>query len=161
MPVTRLTPLLLLLLLAGCDQLGALLELPDPQKEAATIEAEGKAIGGACRHSGRALEDCYAMNPKAQKAAVFSGWREMNDYMMQNNMQTVPSRLGQSPQTPPHLLAVGRRRRRHGRLKSSRKRHVHAPTPCRSVKERQRAGTLPSVGRGLSSAATQHCGSPT
>lgn len=101
MPATRLTPLLLLLLLAGCDQLGALLELPDPQKEAATLEAEGKAIGGACRHSGRALEDCYAMNPKAQKAAVFSGWREMNDYMMQNNMQTVPSRMGQPPQPPP------------------------------------------------------------
>lgn len=98
MPAIRLSPLLLLLLLAGCEQVGALLELPDPQKEAATIEAEGKAIGGACRHSGRALEDCYLMNPKAQKAAVFSGWREMNDYMMQNNMQTVPSRLGQSPE---------------------------------------------------------------
>ena len=96
---TRLTPLLLLLLLAGCDQLGALLELPDPRKEAATIEAEGEAIGGACRHSGRALEDCYAMNPKAQKAAVFSGWREMNDYMMQNNMQSVPPRLSQVPET--------------------------------------------------------------
>lgn len=101
MPPTRLTPLLLLLLLAGCDQLGALLELPDPQKETAAVEAEGKAIGGACRHSGRALEDCYALNPKAQKAAVFSGWREMNDYMMQNNMQTVPSELSRSPQTAP------------------------------------------------------------
>lgn len=101
MPATRLTPLLLLLLLAGCDQLGALLELPDPQKEAATVEAEGQAIGGACRHSGRALEDCYAMNPKAQKAAVFSGWREMNDYMMQNNMQSVPPRLSQVPETAP------------------------------------------------------------
>jgi hypothetical protein len=88
-------------MLAGCDQLGALLELPDPQKEAAAIEAEGKAIGGACRHSGRALEDCYAMNPKAQKAAVFSGWREMNDYMMQNNMQSVPPRLSQLPETTP------------------------------------------------------------
>ncbi|WP_332674031.1 hypothetical protein [Aromatoleum sp.] len=99
MPATRLTPLLLLLLLAGCDQLGALLELPDPQREAATMEAEGKAIGGACRHSGRALEDCYLLNAKAQKAAVFSGWREMNDYMMQNNMQTVPSGLSQSAQT--------------------------------------------------------------
>ncbi len=109
MPATRLTPLLLLLLLAGCDQLGALLELPDPQKEAAAIEAEGKAIGGACRHSGRALEDCYAMNPKAQKAAVFSGWREMNDYMMQSNMQSVPSRLSQVPEhtpAPPQPVSI-------------------------------------------------------
>jgi len=91
----RLTPLLLLLLLAGCEQVNTLLELPDPQKEAAAAEAEGKAVGGACRHSGRSLEDCYVLNPKTQKAAVFAGWREMNDYMMQNNMQTVPSQLRQ------------------------------------------------------------------
>ena len=63
-------------------------------------EAEGKAIGGACRHAGRALEDCYAMNRKADKAAVFAGWREMNDYMRENKVDTV------SPQVvPPSGLA--------------------------------------------------------
>ena len=41
-------------LLAGCEQLG----IEDPAKVAEAREAEGKAIGGACRHSGRALEDC-------------------------------------------------------------------------------------------------------
>ena len=28
--------------------------------DAALLKAEGKAIGGACRHAGRAIEDCYA-----------------------------------------------------------------------------------------------------
>ena len=103
----RLTPLLLLFSLAGCDQVAALLELPDPGKEAAAAEAEGKAIGSACRHTGRALEDCYALNAKAQKAAIFAGWREMNDYMMQNNMQTVPSQLGQPPERPVSAASEG------------------------------------------------------
>ena len=39
----------LLVLLAGCEMLG----IPDPAKEAAAKEAEGKAIGSACRQSAR------------------------------------------------------------------------------------------------------------
>lgn len=73
------------LLLGGCDQLG----LETPGQAAAAKEAEGRAIGSACRHSGRALEDCYTLNPKAQKAAIFSGWRDMDAYMRENNLQTV------------------------------------------------------------------------
>ncbi len=72
-------------LLLGCDQLG----LETPAQAAAAKEAEGRAIGGACRHSGRALEDCYTLNPKAQKAAVFTGWRDMDAYMRENNIEIV------------------------------------------------------------------------
>ncbi|MFN6961410.1 MAG: hypothetical protein ACK4N6_04140 [Rhodocyclaceae bacterium] len=75
------------LLLAGCEQLG----IPDPAKVEAAREAEGKAIGGACRHSGRALEDCYRLNPKASKAAIYAGWRDMDAYMRENNIEIVPS----------------------------------------------------------------------
>lgn len=74
-----------LLLLSGCEKLG----IEDPAKIAERIEAEGKAIGGACRHAGRAIEDCYELNPRASKAAVFNGWREMNDYMVQNKMDVL------------------------------------------------------------------------
>lgn len=81
----------LLVTLAGCDMLG----VESASSMAARREAEGKAIGGACRHAGRALEDCYAMNRKADKAAVFAGWREMNDYMRENKVDTV------SPQVAP------------------------------------------------------------
>ncbi len=82
-------------LIAGCDQLMDRLNIPNPVK----IEAEGKAIGSACRHAGRGLEDCYRLNPQASKPAVFEGWREMNEYMLKNNMDAVP------PQIPPALPA--------------------------------------------------------
>jgi hypothetical protein len=68
---------------SGCDKLG----FDDPAKAAAAREAEGKAIGSGCRQSGRAIEDCYDMNPKAQKAAMFAGWREMDGYMRDNKME--------------------------------------------------------------------------
>ena len=73
------------LLLGGCDKLG----IEDPAKIAERIEAEGKAVGSGCRHAGRAIEDCYELNPRASKAAVFTGWREMNDYMVQNKMEVL------------------------------------------------------------------------
>jgi hypothetical protein len=83
------------LLLAACEQLG----FPDPAKVEAAREAEGKAIGGACRHSGRALEDCYRLNPKASKAAIYAGWRDMDAYMRENNIAIVPS--GSTAARPP------------------------------------------------------------
>lgn len=77
--------LLILALLSGCERLG----IEDPVKQAERLEAEGKAIGSACRHAGRALEDCFTLNPTADKAAIFTGWREMNDYMTQNKIESV------------------------------------------------------------------------
>lgn len=76
--------------LAGCDQLG----IESASVLAARREAEGKAIGGACRHAGRAIEDCYALNKKADKGAIFAGWREMNDYMRENKIDSVEPQLG-------------------------------------------------------------------
>lgn len=107
LPMSLRTLLILLLsmpLLASCDMLYDVLDIPDPQARAAAAEAEGRAIGGGCRHSGRSLEDCYAMNPQVSKAAVFTGWREMNDYMIANNLPEVPSQIvppgTRSPQAP-------------------------------------------------------------
>jgi hypothetical protein len=77
--------------LGGCDMLG----IESASAIAARKEAEGKAVGGACRHAGRAIEDCYALNKRADKAAVFAGWREMNDYMRENKIESVvPSAAG-------------------------------------------------------------------
>jgi hypothetical protein len=75
--------------MAGCELLG----IDSPEKVAASKEAEGKAIGSACRHAVRAIEDCYALNPKAQKAAVFAGWREMDEYMRENKLEGVAPTL--------------------------------------------------------------------
>jgi len=81
-------------LLAGCDMLG----IDSPEKVAAAREAEGKAVGAACRHAGRAIEDCYTLNKRADKAAIFAGWRDMNDYMRENKIEAVaPVLVAQSP----------------------------------------------------------------
>ena len=86
-------------LLAGCDMLGGALGIESPEKVAAAREADGKAIGGACRHAGRAIEDCYALNKKADKASVFTGWRDMNDYMRENKIEAVTPTLVVPPAT--------------------------------------------------------------
>jgi hypothetical protein len=80
-------------LLAGCDVVVGALGIESPEKVAAVREADGKAIGGACRHAGRAIEDCYALNRKADKASVFAGWRDMNDYMRENKIEPVPPQV--------------------------------------------------------------------
>ena len=90
---TRIAPALLLLaLLAGCEMLG----LDSPEKLAAVKEGESKAVGSACRHANRAIEDCYGLNPKAQKAAVFAGWREMDEYMRENKLEAVAPTLARA-----------------------------------------------------------------
>ncbi len=76
-------------LASGCDMLG----IDTPAKQQAAAEAEGKAVGSACRHAGRAIEDCFILNPKANKAAVFAGWKEMNDYMAKNKIEVVQPQL--------------------------------------------------------------------
>lgn len=80
-------------LLAGCEQLG----IESPEKVAAAREADGKAIGAACRHAGRAIEDCYALNRKSERAAIFEGWRDMNDYMRENKIEAVVPQLVAQP----------------------------------------------------------------
>lgn len=91
--VPRLLPWLLLgilPLMAGCDLLG----IEPASAIAERREADGKAVGAACRHAGRALEDCFALNRKADKAAVFAGWKEMSDYMRENKVPEIPPQVG-------------------------------------------------------------------
>lgn len=90
--------LIALTLLAGCERLYERAGLTDPAK----LEAESKAIGGACRHAGRGLEDCFALNPTASKSAIYEGWKEMNEYMIKHGMQAVPPQI-----TPKALQARG------------------------------------------------------
>ncbi len=81
------------LVLAGCDMLG----LETAPQIAERKNAEGRAIGSACRHAVRSIEDCYSSNPKAPKAAIFEGWRTMDEYMRENNIEGMPY----SRQAPP------------------------------------------------------------
>jgi hypothetical protein len=87
----------LLATLAGCDQLG----IESATVTAARVEADGKAVGAACRHGGRAIEDCFSLNRKIDKAAIYAGWREMDDYMRENKIEPVPPTLAQpAPRKP-------------------------------------------------------------
>ncbi len=72
--------------LAGCDQLG----IESATAIAAKREADGKAVGAGCRHAARSIEQCYLANKRADRAAVFAGWREMEDYMRENKIEAVP-----------------------------------------------------------------------
>jgi len=100
-----LLALLLLLPLAGCDLVNEKLGIEDPNKREARVDAEGRAVGSACRQSGRAIEDCYAIYSWLPKSSVYTGWRDMDAYMRENNLETVEPQL--PPPEPP-----GRKRRR-------------------------------------------------
>lgn len=86
---------LAVLALSGCDQVAGKLGLENPAAKEARTDAEGKAVGSACRHSGRAIEDCYAIYSWLPKASVYTGWREMDEYMRENKLETI------EPQLPP------------------------------------------------------------
>lgn len=88
--------LLAALALAGCDQLG----IESPATTKARVEADGKAVGGACRHAGRAIEDCYTLNKKSDRAAIYAGWREMNEYMAENKLEAVVPVIPPEPPKP-------------------------------------------------------------
>ncbi len=94
--LARLLAFSAIALLTGCEQLG----IETPESVAAAREADGRAIGGACRHAGRAIEDCYVLYKKAERSAVFAGWRDMNDYMRENKIETVPPTLSGKPAGP-------------------------------------------------------------
>ncbi len=103
-PTAFLLALLALLsLLGGCQLMGG----EAAQAVAARKEAEGRAIGGACRHAGRAIEDCFALNKRADKAALFAGWREMNDYMRENKIEVVLPQGGVVAEATPENPAEG------------------------------------------------------
>ena len=85
----RLLPILAItLLIAGCDMLGL---GPDPR--IVQREADGKAIGGACRYALRGIEDCYRLNERSPKTAIFQGWKEMDQYMRENKIEGTPSTI--------------------------------------------------------------------
>lgn len=101
---TFLIAAVVLISLAGCDMIQQQMGIEDPIAKAARTDAEGKAVGGACRQSGRAIEDCYSIYSWLPKAAIYEGWRDMDAYMRDNKLETVV------PQLPP-VAAPGTKRK--------------------------------------------------
>ncbi len=93
----RILALSTLLLLGGCvDQINKLLEDP----KAVQREADARAIGAACRFGVRSIEDCYALNEKASKSAIFAGWKDMDQYMRDNKVEGIPAKIDKLPAAP-------------------------------------------------------------
>jgi len=105
----RLLITLLALLLSACDLLGL---GPDPR--IAQREAEAKAIGAACRHGLRSIEDCYALNKGINKASIYAGWLEMDGYMRDNKIEGLrsevmpPAPVAPSAEATPETAAKGK-----------------------------------------------------
>jgi hypothetical protein len=93
--IKRIFLVLAVFSLTACDQIGQKLGLEDPVKKEARAEQEAKAVGSACRQSGRAIEDCYSIYGWLPKAGIYAGWREMDEYMRENKLETI------APQLPP------------------------------------------------------------
>lgn len=78
--------------LSACDYISSFTKPKQTPEEA---KAEGIALGAGCRQAGQSLEDCYQRNPEALKAGIFSGWKDMHEYMAAKGIQTV------TPPAPP------------------------------------------------------------
>lgn len=105
--IHRLLRAMLLLLLwfnlAACDQIQQKMGIEDSAAKEARAEADGKAVGGACRHSGRAIEDCYSIYTWLPKSAVYAGWRDMDGYMRENKIETIEPLLPPAPAPAPEI----------------------------------------------------------
>ena len=101
LPARQIAMALVIIGLSGCDQIMGQLGIDDPVKKAANQESEGKAVGGACRHSGRAIEDCYSVYTWLPKDSIFTGWREMDAYMRENSIESITPQLPPPPPPPP------------------------------------------------------------
>ena len=84
--------------LAGCDNA---LQKVGLQTTSAQMEADSRAVGGACRQSGRAIEDCYSVYSWLVKSYIYAGWRDMDIYMRENNLETVSAQLPPIAPPPP------------------------------------------------------------
>lgn len=105
--ISRLFLAFVLFSLAGCDQIAQKMGLEDPAKKEARLEPEAKAVGSACRHSGRAIEDCYSIYTWLPKAGIFAGWKEMDAYMRENEIETIAPQL-----PPPEPPATGKKKKK-------------------------------------------------
>ncbi|MDN0084786.1 hypothetical protein QU487_18845 [Crenobacter sp. SG2305] len=70
----------LVVALGGCNWIGSMTGLS---------AGSNKALGAACRQTGRSLEECFMRNEDADKAQLYAGWREMNEYMAKNRLATM------------------------------------------------------------------------
>lgn len=88
--------------LTGCEKMlewGEHLGFEPAEQKAERLFSEGKAVGNACRHAGRAIEDCYTIYNWLPRAGIFEGWLAMDKYMREHSIKPVVPSLP-PPQAP-------------------------------------------------------------
>ncbi|BBF84457.1 hypothetical protein DLM_0810 [Aquitalea magnusonii] len=127
----------LLAVLAGCNWVNNVSGL---SKEA------HKALGAACRQTGRSLEECFRRNPDADTAAIYAGWREMNEYMAKNKLETMEpptdSAAGHADSSSPKAAASTPAEGKSSRTESN---DATAPPPLTSEEADKAAKSDPQV----------------
>ncbi|MBP8813744.1 MAG: hypothetical protein KBE25_05700 [Laribacter sp.] len=78
-------------LLAGCNWIGNVTGLNSEANQ---------AIGAGCRQTGRSLEECYIRHPDADRAQIFAGWKQMNEYMSKHELPTMNPPVDPAPPKP-------------------------------------------------------------
>ncbi len=85
-----------LFFLTGCEKMlafGEQLGFEPAEQKNARLAEEGKAVGNACRHAGRAIEDCYTIYSWLPRAGIFEGWLAMDQYMREHSIKPVEPTL--------------------------------------------------------------------
>ncbi|MDP2880993.1 MAG: hypothetical protein Q8N89_05375 [Azonexus sp.] len=124
--IKRIFLILAILGLSACEQVNQKLGLEDTVKKEAKAEQEAKAVGSACRQSGRAIEDCYAIYSWLPKAGIYTGWREMDEYMRENKLETIV------PQLPPPEGPGSKKRKKAAEAASESETKAEAKTESKS-----------------------------
>ncbi|MFZ2971310.1 MAG: hypothetical protein WA049_01615 [Ferribacterium limneticum] len=124
--IKRIFLILAILGLSACEQVNQKLGLEDPAKKEAKTEQEAKAVGSACRQSGRAIEDCYSIYSWLPKAGIYTGWREMDEYMRENKLETIV------PQLPPPEGPGSKKRKKAAEAASESEPKAEAKTESKS-----------------------------
>lgn len=139
-------------LLTACDQVNQRLGVEDPAKKEARQDGEGRAVGSACRQSGRAIEDCYAIYYWLPKASIFGGWREMNDYMLANKLEVVQPRY-EPPGSPEEM-----RRKRKAASEEAEPAPAPGATTADTASKTAEAGAAPAKADAKSAAGARPTG---
>ena len=87
-----LAMLALCMTLSACDYFQKPVTIQTPEE----AKAEGVALGAGCRQVGHSLENCYERNPNSLKEGIFTGWKDMNEYMAAKDLPTLESSSSKS-----------------------------------------------------------------
>jgi hypothetical protein len=140
-----LSPVLLLVLsISGCDQISSRLGIESATQKTARLGEEGKAVGGACRQSGRAIEDCYSIYAWLPMESIYAGWREMDMYMRENNLST----------TTPLLPPVQDPNRKKVKKKATEGKEAEVENPEEKAGSRDESVEIPPAGNETTSETT-------